>query len=557
MTEHHKAIGDRIIRASLSVGLAHLSLKVLGYVQAIITGRYLDSADYDIVFGVAYQGIMAGIFFRLGEETIGTCLLPVFMQEKEQKSESAAWQLCNIVFTLQLILLVLTIGLVMLFPDFFLRLGTFWDVEVDKDKFDLARKSLVWVAPSLLFLSLGSTTYKILNGYKRFFLAAFGDASWKIVVIVALVVGMGILKYDYRVLVAALVVASLAKLLTHLAGLWRELRYLRLCFDFNNPAFKGLLLLMLPMLIGTMVSTARDYFNNVYVLTSLKEIDGLIKANDFGRKLFAALAWLVPFTASIAMFPFFCELVDKQDHKRLGELVTSSSRMLLAVFIPGALLLAAVSEPLALALFHGGKFDQTTAEWAAFSNACYVLVLPGYAVEQILMQAYLANRKMVSVTVIGIAMSILSISLSYYFVVQVKHPSPLYPLAVVSLSYVLTRSLKTVLLVILLRRTLPVFPGRATLLFLAQAVAVGLLCAGAAYAALRGCDHVMGAGVGKKLLLTKLVLASGVGAAVMLGAAWLVRLREPFTMMSWGVAKARGKLRGKGGAPPPQTGVEE
>jgi hypothetical protein len=38
------------------------------------------------------------------------------------------------------------------------------------------------LGPAVIGLSLGSTTYVLLNGYKRFFLAAFGDAVWKFAV---------------------------------------------------------------------------------------------------------------------------------------------------------------------------------------------------------------------------------------------------------------------------------------------------------------------------------------------------------------------------------------
>jgi hypothetical protein len=41
------------------------------------------------------------------------------------------------------------------------------------------------------------------------------------------------------------------------------------------------------------------------------------------------------------------------------------------------------------------------------------------------------------------------------------------------------------------------------------------------------------------------VLASGVGVLVFGGGAWLLRVREPFTMLSWGLAKVRGRLKPK------------
>ena len=59
------------------------------------------------------------------------------------------------------------------FPDRVIGLLTAWDATGAASKVSLARTALVWLAPALIGLSLGSTTYMLLNGYKRFFLAAF------------------------------------------------------------------------------------------------------------------------------------------------------------------------------------------------------------------------------------------------------------------------------------------------------------------------------------------------------------------------------------------------
>jgi hypothetical protein len=65
--------------------------------------------------------------------------------------------------------------------------------------------------------------------------------------------------------------------------------------------------------------------NNVYLLSALDQ-SGLMQANSMGRKLQSTLLFLIPYTLSIAAFPFFCELVDKNDHQKLGELVTRFGR---------------------------------------------------------------------------------------------------------------------------------------------------------------------------------------------------------------------------------------
>ena len=56
------------------------------------------------------------------------------------------------------------------------------------------------------------------------------------------------------------------------------------------------------------MAKVRDTVNSVYLLSALDQ-SGLMQANSMGRKLQSTLLFLIPYTLSIAAFPFFCELV--------------------------------------------------------------------------------------------------------------------------------------------------------------------------------------------------------------------------------------------------------
>jgi hypothetical protein len=144
---------------------------------------------------------------------------------------------------------------------------------------------------------------------------------------------MKIFGMDHRALFLGILVGSAAKLLTHAVGLIKHLHYLRPSLDWRNPAFRTMLVLMLPLLAGIIFAKIRDNFNNIYILTHIDQ-QGILMANDLGRKLFATIQWLVPYALQIALFPFLCELVSQQDRKKLGMVLGSSCKLLLAVFVP-------------------------------------------------------------------------------------------------------------------------------------------------------------------------------------------------------------------------------
>ena len=546
-TNKHKSLADRIIRASFIIGLAHVCLKFAGLIQVKFATHYLDASLYEPIMVVALSGVINSIFL-IGEEVIGPTFLTIFMQEKEEKNEQAAWDYTNIVLSFHMLLLIVLTSLIVCCPDFFIHLFTKWSESDNPERYRVLRLSLQVLAPSLCFLSLGSTTYVLLNGYKKFFLAAFGDTSTKICIIVGLIVGMQLFGFDFRAVFAGILAGSVAKLLTHAVGLRDKLHYLRLSFNWRNKAFKTMLVLMLPLLAGIIFAKIRDNFNNIYILTNLQQ-DGLLMANDLGRKLFASVQWLVPYALQIALFPFLCELVSKKDREKLGQVLGGSCRMLLAVFMPAAVCLAILAMPISIGIFLGGKTGVEIASWAGLSTACYTLVLPAAAVECVLMQGFFAKQQTIAVTVIGMLSSMVSIVISYVAIVHYQ-VGPIPSLMLVALGFVFSRYLKSLVLALYLQRSTPMFHGGQMALFFAKIILLTAVAAvmtwvgsalmtkvlpdgiSAALAAVRA-GSVPVPAVSRVRILLRLVVAGSSGTLGFLLGAWFFRVQEARQMFIW------------------------
>jgi putative peptidoglycan lipid II flippase len=542
-TPQRRTLEQRILRAGLVVGGAHLLFKLAGLVQAKAMGHYLSRETYDVSYAFAFESCIFGLFL-IGEEVLGPAFMPVFMREKDDQGEDAAWRFANTVLTLQALVVIPIVALLMIFPEWAVRLWTAWTPETHPQQFALGMRSVRALAPALLGLSLGSTTYVLLNGYKRFFLAAFGDAVWKFAVVAALLTGVALLDRGVagEALIWGLVAGSVLKVATHAVGLRDKVGRLRPALDLKSPAMRRLLWLALPLLAGIVFAKIRDAVNNVTILSELDSA-GLMQANSMGRKLQGTIHWLVPYTLSIAVFPFFCELVDRDDRARLGAVVTQAGRMLLAVFVPFVAVVAVVAVPLTSLVFRGGAFDALSVKRTAVSMACYTLMLPASAIEALAMQAFFANRRMVAVTVVGIAFSALSIAISWMGL-KLCGGRELLLLGIIAGGFALSRTLKSVTLIGLLRSSAPVFPLAPTLGFLARLALCALGAAAAAWLALRGLAWApvaarLPASGGHLGDLIRLAAGGGTGLlAAVVGYAAL-RIREPLEMLQW----ARQKIR--------------
>ncbi len=525
----------------MAVFIAHLAFKMVGFLQFFIVGGLTETVQWECLYGFAFDGVIFSLFL-IGEEMIGPAFLPVFIEEKEKNSEQAAWNLANTLLSLQMLILFLVMGLLMVFPEELTGIVTYFDSDTKGGNFDLAARGVRAMAPALLCLSLGSTTYMLLNGYKKFFLAAFGDAAWKTFILISVVVGVYIFDAGWKALVVGIVGGSVLKLLTHLVGLGGRTRFFRPSIDLRNPALRTMLWLMLPLVAGVLFAKFRDFYNNITVLSSL-EADGLIKANAYGRKLFQAIGMIVPYALSIAMFPFFCDLVSRGDKKKLGEILTHSGRMLLCLFVPVSLF-CVVFSPELVKLLVMGHFSAEDARLSGISMACYTLVLPAYGLEMFLMQAFFATRKIYIVIFIGMFFSATSVMVSYVGVIHFGLGGAA-ALVTVSLGYVLSRHLKTLALLLILKRSVPMFEGWATFIFMAKLLTTGAACAACAAAAFAVLDISGLAATGKVMLSVRLGLSCLTAAAAFVGCIFVLRLREPSEMLKWTREKLFSAMRGK------------
>ncbi|MBN1808544.1 MAG: hypothetical protein JW909_05710 [Planctomycetes bacterium] len=525
LEEQHKKTGSRIVKASGIVMLAHGLLKILGLVQASVLGSVygVKSVEMD-VFSTTFTGIIMAIFL-VGEEALGPAFLPLFMEGKDKDDEKGAWKFASTIISLQTILLILVIAAVILFPGWFVELITKWSDQGGPEaaaKISTASRMLRIMAPGLLGLSIASTTYMVLNGYKKFFLAAFGDGTLKIFILLGVAVPLLVHKLGgdpgktgLVFLAIGVLAGSWGKLATHVVGLGRKIRLFRPAIAWKDPAFKRFLLLVAPLLIGIIFAKVRDSFNNYWVLSDLEK--GIIAANDFGKKIYNTLGFLAPYAVSIAMFPFFCEMIDRNDKKILGETVTKSLRVILFLLLPMSAGVMIISIPVARIIYQHGNATYEGAVMAGTANAAYILGLAFWAGEMILMQAFFSSRRTIAPVVVGLIWSFVSMLVSYIGIVSLKHTG-ITALVIVAGGFAFARAAKTITLALILRRDIPVFAGRASFVYLLKLILVTLGVAAAIYATKRGYEAALGIQDGGADLTKGMKLMALMGGEVAAGA---------------------------------------
>ncbi|HTL53030.1 MAG TPA: lipid II flippase MurJ [Planctomycetota bacterium] len=527
-----RGLAERIFRAGLVVFLAHAILKILALVlQVFLSQKYglgweLDT--YSLVFGTILTSI-----FLTGEEALGPAFLPTFMALKdgahtgstaaarmgtsigpengadgELAREFEAWGLARTVLLIHGLLVTAIILVCVFYPEWVVKL---WLTSADPgDLSTTDPQALLQPAAQLLRLSagaligwsLGSLTYLILNSYKVFFWAALGDSMLKVGVIFA--VALFSKSLGYQALGIGVTLGGLLKLALHLWGLrkvvgrtaaqWNPAVPQFPRISFTSPGFKEFCWLLLPLSVGILLGKVRDRF---YAAPLTGASRGVLTAQKYGKGLFDTIGQLIPYALSIAMYPFFCDMVDRGDRNALGEYLTKATRMVIVFFVGAAIAIWFLAEPASAMLFYRDSSEAHKIAWIAISFRISALALPAAAVEMFQMQAYFSSRKIVHAQVIGIAFSTLAISLTVLLTsgkvaVWFWHLFGMMPhddvalIISVSAAFTIVRTLKVIYLGRELRNHLPVYPLRDMAVFFLRLAVMAALAATCIWAIVRG-----------------------------------------------------------------------
>ncbi len=335
-------------------------------------------------------------------------------------------------------------------------------------------------------------------------------------------------------------IGGFCKLGVHVWGLRDKLSlFFKTRPSIRSNAFRKFMVLMAPLIMGILFAKVRDFFNNIIMLNNV-DTDGIITANSFGRKLFNTAGWFVPYGLSIAMFPYFCDMIDTDDRDELGRFMGSASRMLLLFFVPLTAIGVILSVPVVQLIFDHGRFSLTY--WTATANMCYLLVLPFYSLEFFFMQGFFSDRRMITPTIIGIICSTLSMLISFLLIGYMDVDTiygPVAGIAAVALGYTLSRTVKVGLLITFFSTRFPSIKKNRNTRFIFQLLLITAAVAGATQVVHLLLDDLlqMNMRFGRIRVALKVMLSASTGLGVFLLLCRIFRVKEFRQAVKWAIAK--------------------
>jgi putative peptidoglycan lipid II flippase len=383
-----------------------------------------------------------------------------------------------------------------------------------------------------------------LHAYKRFSLAAIAEASYHLLVMAALFLGVELLWHPdspHAILAAGLGVCAggIGRLVIMLPGLWSRVKRLRPSLNLRGtPGVTTMLRLMPSILLGLTVSMARPLVDS-HVCDRLGV--GMYSALDYGRKLSDAGIMILPLAVSLVVFPYVSEWAAAGDRRRMAQSLAGMTRALAFLCVPLSVGIILLAYPLCDIIYGGGKFKTASLDDVALALMCYASGLFIYSIEGSINKWYFAMKDTWTPNWVGVLWALGHLVMSAVGGLY----TPLGLMAV-ALAYPISKGGKVLTLYLMLRPRLEPVPERRSGAFLAKVLvctaAMGLVVwwvAGHVSPALEAHRH------GKGALAVLLLSAGGAGLVVYLVLAALLRIEEVGQVWNWLGRRLRRLQRGR------------
>jgi len=393
---------ERVGKASFAItGFTALG-RVLGFLEAWLVARFFGGGSISGSYFAA--GTVVWNIFGFGEQLLTHSFLPPFVESKEKRGEESAWKLASIVGIIQILVLLLVVGLAELFA----RQLVGWITHgFTTGEMALTTHLLRIMLPAAIVMSVASLTYVVLNAYKEFALPAFADTALKAGIVIG---GFALWRWiGIDAFAIGLVLGGCIKLAVHLFGLRPRLRLLRWSLDVQDPAFKKLLILMVPLMLGNLLSSVRPVLD-IYFSGASSQVAAL----KFATKLTNLPFLLIPYALAIALFPFLAEMATRGDRRRLGQALLSALQMITFLMVPITVVYIMLAHPMVETVYLGGKFTASDAGRVVGPLVWSSLGMLPLGIETVILQIYFSMSDTKTPTIIAYGTFVVYLLVAYF-----------------------------------------------------------------------------------------------------------------------------------------------
>ncbi len=401
----------QIAKATLVISIISVVGKGLGLVrEQVIASQFGATGLTDAYFAAWTIPLM---LVGLVGGSLSTAFLPVFLRFLTTGKREDAWKFAQGVWSLSLVLLLTSTGLVWLAAPPIARLLV---PNFSAAEHALTVQMLRIMLPGVVLMGTALLYSAILNAFKQFAWPALAPTAMSIGLVVSTLILSG------RMGIVGLAWSTLVGVLAQQLLLWGQIKRQRLPLfrraPWNQEGIKQVGKLAVPILIGTLFSQLY-----VFVDKSLASglVEGSIAALNYASKLVQLPVSIFVTAITTAIYPTLAEFAGRGDRLALGRAITAGLRLLALLVLPAAVGMIVLRVPIVKLAFERGTFDQLATGKTTIALAYYAVGLLGVANILLLSRAFYSLHDAITPVKVGVGTAVLNILLDVVLVGPLGH----------------------------------------------------------------------------------------------------------------------------------------
>jgi putative peptidoglycan lipid II flippase len=348
--------------------------RVLGLVReqvfAHLYGSSLSTDAYQAAFRI--PNLLRDLF---AENALSSAFVPVLTSQKKKGKDAENLLTSNILNTLLLVVGIVTVAGIFFSPYLakFIAFG-FGNVP---GKIALTGKLTAVMFPFLLFIALGAWAMSFLNTEGAFFIPSLAPAFFNIFSILTPIILFAYYTKKGRdpifAMAVGVTVGGLMQLLIQVPRLFQKGFRYKLYLNFQDPEFRKVMALFIPVAIGLSGSRINVFVNTQ--LISLLEERSLTWLNYAYRIMHLPLG-LFGIAVMTVSLPTFSRFVSEGKLEDLRATFFDSLKMVLFLTIPTSAVIAFLSSPITSLIYEHGKFSAADTVPVARILVLYMIGVP-------------------------------------------------------------------------------------------------------------------------------------------------------------------------------------
>lgn len=375
-----------LARTSLIIAFFFLIDKILAFVRVgIISRQYADSVELLDTFNAA-NNLPDVLFALISGGALAMAFIPLMSEYLTTKGRAAAWDLFSRVANLAFVVTGSFALIIAIFAEPIvnaeLGIAPGFGAEQRQLLADLMRLNLI----GTILFSISGLIMASLQANQHFILPALAPTMYN----VGQIFGALFLvpRYGIHGLVYGVILGAALHLLIQIPALFTYGFKWTPALDLRHTGLIDALRLLGPRLLTMfgiqMIVIARDN-----IASRLDQV-GAVTSLTYGWMIMQVPETLLGTAIATAMLPTLAEYAARADWKEFHLAVERALRVLIALTIPVAAVLAAGINPLVRAVF---GFDADTSTLITWTTRAYLLTLTGFAIQEVAARSFYARKE--------------------------------------------------------------------------------------------------------------------------------------------------------------------